>query len=243
MEVPGDVIQLEMPDVLQEESSSSLVVDVQEEVDSNIHSVDGVEEIVELDSGCGDAGDVSPKAEESCSNSPAPPSAVVLEQMELSAEPGVDLPLESMELNRSLEAAVSSDQADMCPSADDQDYEVDKTLVDLVDLQEEVADRQSNQSVNLLNLQPPVPDLISSMKINLAAQQSSFEFLISLNHLQVKAEALNKSAAHLEEWEIIKVDPNDVTSEVACSTAGDSSIPTSVSSLPGLSAYGMLFTL
>ncbi|KAF6214597.1 hypothetical protein GE061_009340 [Apolygus lucorum] len=129
-----------------------------------------------------------------------PPSPVVVDCEEVPA-PSVELPgtpaVSAMQGD--LEVTVDSNQADaVCPTSDDQDYEVDKTLGDVVALEQEVADRQSNQSV--------------------------------------KAEAL-KPAAHLEEWEIIKVDPNEATTEVACSTA-DNAIPTSVAAIPGLSAYG-----
>ncbi|BES88375.1 ATP-Hypothetical protein cassette sub-family A ABC1 member [Nesidiocoris tenuis] len=117
------------------------------------------------------------------------------------AETGVCHCDESMpqELNSNLQVDSSKEAVPPRPASDDQDFEVDKTLGDVVALEQEVADRQSCQSV--------------------------------------KAEALNQSTSQGEKWEVIAVDPNGGTSEVACSTATDAPISTSVPALPGLSNY------
>ena len=67
------------------------------------------------------------------------PSKVVLDSVDV-ASTATELP--------ALPIPVQSEQSDtISPVAEDQDFEVDKTLHDVVALEQEVADRQSNQSV------------------------------------------------------------------------------------------------
>uniref|UniRef100_A0A0A9WLZ0 Polycomb protein Asx n=1 Tax=Lygus hesperus TaxID=30085 RepID=A0A0A9WLZ0_LYGHE len=214
MEVTRDsMTTTEVPEIFPEEGSL-VIAEPQEEIDTteavsqNVEVVelpiqtDPAEDVMEDMSGQESHMELEPleaaevKADVHLTE---PPSDVVLDSVEVPTD-SVELPVTSVVVQGELEVNVDSNQTDaVCPASDDQDFEVDKTLRDVVALEQEVADRQSNQSV--------------------------------------KAEAL-KPAAHLEEWEIIKVDPNEATTEVACSTAPDNTIPTSVAAIPGLSAYG-----